>query len=271
MEEEQPNQMADDKMIHPSMNQQITVYQRKLDRIKQLKDTLTDASITQVEWNDGVAEVDRLSGEIEEILNQISKLNQKKKKKRKSKPKGTFKIISREKLHKEIDKWRQQMHEKLIKDKEFEDNKRILQKFLIDNSRRIQEAVELITKLQKAVESQGKRQSEGNPEIVRKLQQLIAVWQDTLLEYKEERCELERKLCVNKENDSEMLWRDCLFGDRSSSWIANSSLTEFINIRTAWDQFLSSDWDASPIPFFWVLPTPSPTCSGDNLWKDYRV
>lgn len=266
MDEEQPNQMAR-KVIHSSpgvtMNHIHANYQPTVEQIKPLNETIPGTSSSEIDGNNMVA---GLSEEIDKTLIQSSKTKKRNKKRHKRVPKP-----SREKLHQQIDEWRQKRHEELINEKKLENNQKIARKSLNDNSRRIQEALDLITKLQKTVELQTITPSEDNKDQIIKLQQLILVWQDTLNEYRTEKRELEDILGVKE--DPEQMWIECLFGNSNGeSWLPNSTLKEFFTNRTHWDQFLSSDSSASSIPFFWVMPPSTPTSSPDDrLWNEYRV
>lgn len=243
----------------------------KINRLQHLNSTLVESkdTLSDREWQNKIVAIQLLSVEIDESL---KKLTEKKRKRRrrqgKNRKKTQGQIVSpktrRSELHSKIEAWRRTRHDQLLQEKKLEENKRVLQKFLKDNLKRTQEATKFLTKLHSA-----SMENPRNREVHAKICQLIAVWKEALLEYQVEKVRLEGMLGISSKNElnSEEMWLDCLFGENAgdSCWTSEISLEEFVKVRTEWDLYLSSE-DASPIPFFWVLPP----LSSNSLWEEYH-
>lgn len=259
-------------------------YQGKINRLKQLNNTLGESKdkLSDTEWQDKVAAIQLLCVDIDGTLRKL----QDKKKRKRRRPKGKIRPpttasnqnkstkTKRLERHSKIEAWRQARHDQLLQERWLEENKTDLQKFLKDNSRRTVEAVKILAKLN---DETTRIENASKCELRGKLNQLIAVWKEALLEYQAEKVRLEGMLGINSmsESNCEQMWLDCLFGENSydSCWTSKTGLEEFVKVRSDWDLYLSSEADASPIPFFWALPPLSSLNSPTKtfqLWEEYR-
>lgn len=257
----------------PSGNRLLRRYHVKMTQLKAVQETMDRRkdSLTEMEWQKGTNSINVLSNEIEGVLDKITKRRKRKKRARKvNAVSNEERVVRRKELHARIDSWRRKQHDKLIQEKACNEDRRRLLETLKDNSRRSQEALSMIAKLDSTIKAGF---SSHSADTVRKLNQLVAVWKDTLAEYVQERAQLGKTLGVESVAAVESLdqlhrelWLKCLFGTAEADWVPDYTLENFINVRAHWDCYLSNDINSIHIPFFWALP---PT-SCDPAWDKYR-
>ncbi|GAB0087489.1 hypothetical protein DMENIID0001_017980 [Sergentomyia squamirostris] len=117
----------------------------------------------------------------------------------------------------------------------------------------------------------------------KKMDELKTIWEELLVEYEEEKINLEITTDHRITNEPlppapksiESQWLETIFGPASiydtknPYLIAERDLNNFIQIRTLWDRYLvpeeTSEDVGSHLPVFWALPSQNPT----SQWEKY--
>ncbi|XP_076766988.1 programmed cell death protein 7-like [Xylocopa sonorina] len=216
----------------------------------------------------------------EKFLNQLKKNLERRKKKRlrekvkkeKWKKEKLMRIERRTRLHAQIDSWIRKEQAVIEKEKQEENLRRDADMILFDVRGKRNDARKYLGLLQELqnlrnvkaniARARGEHLSSVADEAFNNIiVKLTEQWSMFDREYSIEEQGLKLMLKTDNEERIEKQkknlfddWEKVLFGRKVTSDQYNTDLANFITIRSAWDNYISSDNDASAIPIGWVMP-----------------
>nr|XP_034176635.1 programmed cell death protein 7 [Osmia lignaria] len=261
-------------------------------------------NLTEEEWQEKMNVCNAAKEEIVELLkpitdpNFLSQLNkdlEKRKKKRlrekvkreKWKNEKLMRMENRERMHAQIDLWIRKKQAVIEKEKQEENLRKDADMILFDVRGKRNDARKYLGLLQELqnlrnikaniARARGEHLSSAADEAFNNIiAKLSTQWSALDREYSIEEQGLKLMLKTDNENRIEKQkknvfdeWEKVLFGRKITSDQYNTDLPNFIAVRTAWDKYISSDSDASPIPIGWVMPVkPSSAAWQKSLKKE---
>lgn len=283
----------------------ITSVYKLNEKLKTISSELKDnENLSEEEWQEKVnicnaakEEIVKLLKPIQDphFLSQLNKDLEKRKKKRlrekikreKWKNEKLMRMEKRARMHAQIDLWIRKKQAVIEKEKQEEKMRKDADMILFDVRGKRNDARKYLGLLQELqnlrnvkvniARARGEHLSSAADEAFNNIiAKLSTQWSTLDHEYSIEEQGLKLMLKTDNENRIEKQkknlfdeWEKVLFGRKMTSDQYNTDLTSFIAVRTAWDKYISSDSDASPIPIGWVMPNkPSSAAWQKSLKKE---
>ncbi|XP_003707212.1 uncharacterized protein LOC100882716 [Megachile rotundata] len=283
----------------------ITSVYKLNEKLKTICSELKDnQNLSEEEWQEKVnicntakEEIVKLLKPIQDphFLSQLNKDLEKRKKKRlrekikreKWKNEKLMRMENRARMHAHIDSWIRKKQAVIEKEKQEESLRKDADMILFDVRGKRNDARKYLGLLQELqnlrnvkvniARARGEHLSAAADEAFNNIiAKLSTQWSTLDHEYSIEEQGLKLMLKTDNENRIEKQkknvfdeWEKVLFGKKMTSDQYSTDLTGFIAVRSAWDKYISTDSDASPIPIGWVMPNkPSSAAWQKSLKKE---